>query len=150
MDALDALVGEWSLEAGPPGGPPWPGEGRTNFEWLDEGRSFLVQRWSVDLPEAPDGIAIIGPADAPASAEETAGPEGGLRQHYFDTRGVQRVYEMSLADGVLKFWREGPPFDQRFSGTFEDDGKTIAGRWERTEKDGSWVTDFDFTYRKVG
>jgi hypothetical protein len=59
LDRLDALVGEWSMEAGPPGGPPWPGEGRVSFEWL-EGRIWLIERWHVDLPEAPDGIAIVG------------------------------------------------------------------------------------------
>ena len=26
LERLDALVGEWSLEAGPPDGPAWPGE----------------------------------------------------------------------------------------------------------------------------
>jgi len=33
--------------------------GRVSFEWL-EGRTFLIERWTVDLPEFPDGIAIIG------------------------------------------------------------------------------------------
>ena len=59
LERLDALVGKWSIEAGPPRGPPWPGEARVTFEWL-EGRTFLIERWTVDLPEAPDGIAIIG------------------------------------------------------------------------------------------
>ena len=36
---------------GPPGGPPWPGQARVRFEWL-EGRTFLIQRWTVELPEA--------------------------------------------------------------------------------------------------
>lgn len=42
------------------------------------GRRFLIQRWEVDHPEAPDGIAIIG----------FDPDKGGLRQHYFDSRGV--------------------------------------------------------------
>lgn len=140
LERLDALVGEWSLEAGPPGGPAWPGEGRVSFEWL-EGRTFLIERWSVDLPEAPDGIAIIGVGDEPES----------FRQHYFDSRGVHRVYEMTLSEGVWKLWRDSPdPFPQRFSGTFDDDGKTIAGRWEKAEDGSNWETDFDFTYRRTG
>lgn len=145
-DELDALVGQWTMEAGPPDGPKWPGEGRLSFEWLD-GRSWLVQRWSVDLPEAPDGIAIIGPRDAPVSGEESAG-SSELLQHYFDERGVHRVYEMSFADGVWKMWREGEPFDQRWEAAISEDGKTIEGRWERTE-DGEWVVDFDATYTRV-
>ena len=64
LERLDALVGEWTIEAGPPGGPPWPGGAKASFEWL-EGRTFLIQRWTIDVPEAPDGIAIIGAADEP-------------------------------------------------------------------------------------
>jgi hypothetical protein len=140
LERLDALVGEWALEAGPPGGPRWPGEARASFEWL-EGRTFLVQRWTVDLPEAPDGIAIIGAGEEPES----------FRQHYFDSRGVHRIYEMTLGDGVWKLWRDDPnPFPQRFTGTFTDDGKTIAGRWEKKEAGSDWDTDFDLTYRKAG
>jgi hypothetical protein len=148
LERLDALVGEWTMAAGPPGGDPWPGEARVSFEWL-EGRTWLIERWSVEMPEAPDGIAIIGLAEAPAKAgAEVSGDT--LQQHYFDSRGVHRVYEMSLEDGEWKLWREGPPFDQRFTGTFSEDGKTIAGRWEIREEGSDWRTDFDVTYTRVG
>jgi hypothetical protein len=137
MDALDALVGEWTMEAGPPGGPPWPGAARVSFEWL--GHAYLIQRWSVDMPEAPDGIAIIGPDQ---SGEK-------LVQHYFDTRGVARVYAMSLADGVWRLWRDGDDFSQRFSGTLSDDGQRIDGRWELARDGKTWEIDFDLTYVKI-
>jgi hypothetical protein len=39
-ERLESLVGEWATEAGPPGGPPWPGSGRVTFEW----RSGPVRR----------------------------------------------------------------------------------------------------------
>jgi hypothetical protein len=138
LENLGALVGEWKLHAGPHGGEPWPGAGRVTFEWL-EGRSWLVERWTVDMPEAPDGIAIIG-VDA----------DGGLRQHLFDSRGVHRVYEMSLEHGVWRLWRDAPdPFPQRYSGTFSADGREIAGCWEKHEG-GRWTVDFDLTYRRAG
>jgi hypothetical protein len=140
LDRLEALVGRWSLEAGPPGGPPWPGEAWVTFEWL-EGRTFLIQRWNVDLPEAPDGIAIIGAGDEPDA----------FRQHYFDSRGVHRVYEMTLGDGVWKLWRDSTdPFPQRFTGTFSDDGDTITGRWEKAEDGTNWSIDFDLTHQRTG
>jgi hypothetical protein len=138
LERLDALVGEWTMEAVPPGGPAWPGNAGVRFEWM-EGRQFLIERWHIDTPEAPDGIAIIGAGDGP----------DGLRQHYFDSRGVHRVYEMTLDDGVWTLSRDEPdPFPQRFTGTFSDDGKTITGRWEKHE-DGAWGTDFDLTYKRA-
>ena len=51
LRALDPLVGEWLLEAQPPGGEPWPGGGRAIFEWHDSG-AHLVERSSVEMPEA--------------------------------------------------------------------------------------------------
>jgi hypothetical protein len=139
LDRLDALVGRWSMEATPPGGPPWPGEAWVTFEWL-EGRTFLIERSTVELPEFPDGISIIGAGDDPET----------FRQYYFDSRGVHRIYEMTLSDGVWKLWRDSPdPFPQRFTGTFSDDGKTIEARWEKAEDGSDWETDFDLTYRKM-
>ena len=137
LKELEALVGEWALEAIPPGGEPWPGEARATFEWHDSG-AHLVQRWTIDLPEAPNGVAMIG-CDA---------ANGTYYQLYSDDRGVCRVYEMSIGGGEWRLWREGEPFAQRFTGKFEDGGDKIAGRWERTD-DGAYVTDFDLVYRRV-
>jgi hypothetical protein len=137
-ERLEALVGEWTMAAGPPGGPPWPGEGRVTFEWL-EGAPLLIQRWHVDKLEAPGGVAVIG----------CDGMSGTYYQLYTDERDVQRIYEMSLIDGVWKLWRDGEPFSQRFTGTFSRDGKTITGRWEIADDGKTWKTDFELTYTKV-
>jgi hypothetical protein len=45
---LGRLVGEWTMTAGPPGGPAWPGEARVRFDWLDG--AFLLERWRIDAP----------------------------------------------------------------------------------------------------
>lgn len=137
-ERLEALVGEWTLEAGPPGGPPWPGAGRVSFTWL-HGAPLLIQAWHVDHPDAPDGVAVIG-CDAQNDT---------YHQLYTDERDVQRTYEMSLVDGVWKLWRDGEPFSQRFTGTISEDGTTITGRWEIAEDGKTWRTDFDVTYRRA-
>lgn len=137
-ERLEALVGEWTMAAGPPDGPPWPGEARVAFEWL-QGTPLLIERWHVDLPEAPNGTAVIG----------CDGKNGTYYQLYTDERDVQRVYEMSLEDGVWKLWRQGEPFAQRFTGTFSEDGNSIAGRWEIKEDGEAWTTDFEMTYRRI-
>jgi hypothetical protein len=138
LKELGRLVGEWTLEAGAPGGEPWPGEARATIEWHDSG-AHVVQRSRVDMPEAPDSISVMG-CDA---------ANGTYYQLYSDDRGVCRVYEMSIGDGEWRLWREGEPFAQRFVGRFEDDGDTIAGRWEIARDGTSYETDFDLTYRRV-
>jgi hypothetical protein len=59
LKRLEPLVGEWTLEARPPDGEPWPGSGRAIFEWHQSG-AHLVVRSTVDMPDAPDSISIIG------------------------------------------------------------------------------------------
>lgn len=34
---------------------------------------------------------------------------------------------MTLEDGHWEIWREAPGFKQRFTGDFQDDGRTISG-----------------------
>jgi hypothetical protein len=137
LQGLDAFVGEWTMEA-----PFAPGvTGRAVFEWVLGGR-FLVER--SEVPGAPDGIAIVG-LDRDGQA---------YTQHYFDSRGVARVYAMTFHDGVWTLLRDAPDFTpldfwQRFTAEFSADGHTISGRWE-TSRDGStWEHDFDLIYRKV-
>ena len=140
---LDRFVGEWTMTATPPGGPPWPGEARVRFEWLDGG-AFLVERWNLDLREAPEGTPTRGTSIIGCDAAK-----GTYLQLYSDDRGVCRVYEMGLRAGEWTLRREGPPFAQRFTGTFSVDGTTITGRWELAQDGGDWTTDFDVTYTRV-
>jgi hypothetical protein len=139
LRALEPLVGDWTLSARGADGVAWPGGGRVTFEWHDSGY-HLVCRTQIDMPEAPDGVSIIG-CDAAA---------GTYYQLYSDERNVCRVYEMSIADGEWRLWRTGEPFSQRFVGRFSDDGNTIEGRWEIAEGGPDFTTDFDITYRRVG
>jgi hypothetical protein len=136
---LDVLVGEWSMEATWPDGTPWPGGGRVTFEWHESG-SYLVERGTAELPEAPDNLSIIG----------CDGANGTYFQLYSDERGVCRVYAMSIGDGEWRLWREGEPFAQRFTASISDDGSTITGRWEIAEGGAAFTTDFDVVFRRVG
>jgi len=138
LEKLEPLIGEWTLEAISPGGEPWPGKARATFEWHDSG-AHLVGRSTVELPDAPNTISIMG-CDA---------ANGTYYQLYSDDRGVCRVYEMTIGDGEWRLWRKGQPFAQRFIGRFENDGDTIVGRWEAAEDGTNYETDFDLIYRRV-
>ena len=140
MERLSPLVGEWSVEVGFAPGMAVP----SVFEWTLGGR-FLTQRTEIPDPNAPDSLMVIGADD-----------EGdGYTQHYFDSRGIARLYAMTFGDGVWTLRREAPDFTplgfhQRFTGTFDDDGRTIRGRWETSHDAGAtWEVDFDLTYTKA-
>ena len=143
LRALDRFVGEWTMTAKPPDGPPWPGEASVQFAWMDGG-DFLVQRWRLDLSGDLDGAPTSG-----TSIIGCDGAHGTYVQLYTDSRGVRRVYQMGLRDGEWTLYRAAPPFAQRFTGTFSADGRTITGRWEMAEDGETWRTDFDVTYTRV-
>jgi hypothetical protein len=129
---LGALVGRWRIEISHPSDPSSLIIGRAEFEWL-EGEHFVVERWEIDRPEFPNGLAVYAPDT----------------QHYFDSRGVARIYEMSIGDGEWRLWREGEDFSQRFTGRFDDGGSVIDGYWEIAEDGSSFEHDFSLTFRKV-
>ena len=139
LEELEVLIGEWTMEAIPPGGEPWPGEAHATFEWL-EGDQLVLERSTVEMPEAPDSLCVIG-CDA---------ANGTYYQLYTDDRGVCRVYEMSIGDGEWKLWREGDPFAQRFTAKISDDCNRIEGRWEAAKDGSNWENDFDLVYTRVG
>lgn len=137
LDRLDALVGAWDTEMTH---PQLPGitHGRASFAWL-EGRAFLVWRSLLPAGAIPSSISIIG-----------GGPTEGIwPMHYFDSRGVSRVYTMSLDAGGWKIWRDHPGFSQRATGVIDEDGRAIRVRWELQE-DGPWRPDLEVTYRRRG
>ena len=127
------LVGEWSRQATPAGDEPWPGEAQTTFEWL-EGGQLLLERSTVELPEAPNGVCVDG-CDA-ANRTHCQLCTGG--------RNVCRVYQMSIGNGEWTLWRAGEPVDQRFS----EDGNSIEGRWECDEGNGR-QSNFDLVYTRA-
>jgi hypothetical protein len=115
-----------------------------NFEWALDGQ-FLLQRSEIDDPSFPDSLMVIAP--------EGAGGDGYL-QHYFDARGITRIYEMHFGDGEWTLLREHADYTaldirQRFRGVFADDDNTIRGEWQSAGEGQSWERDFDVTYTRV-
>ena len=78
--------------------------------------------------------------------------KSALLQHYFDSRGVARIYEMAFDGEVWTLERHGPrpDFSQRFSGRFDVDRNRIVGAWEGSDDGVSWSHDFDLTYTRMG
>jgi hypothetical protein len=144
LAALDVLVGEWEVRPTPP--PEWGVTdasalvGGVTVEWA-LGGAYLVAHSHAPDP-VPDSMTVIA-------------PDGdGYLQHYYDSRGVTRLYRMTLADGVWTLLRTEADFSpldfaQRFTGEFGADGSTIDGRWEQSQDGGrTWELDFAITYRR--
>ena len=151
LKRLDRLVGTWTTEATHPALPGVVVHGTTVAEWI-EGERFLMLRARTDHPDFPDGLLVIGFTDRDraggASGPPAADSDQQLTIHYFDSRGVFRVLETAVDDDTWRIWRDSPGFSQRFTGTFADRGKTIAGQWQLRRDDVHWNDDLKITYRR--
>jgi hypothetical protein len=139
---LERFIGDWEVTVDLPGASGVAS--RTTFEWL-LGRRFVLQRSSTDHPDAPDGHMVI-------TADHRR--DDGYLQHYFDSRGVVRLYEMDVDGAEWTLTRVAPDFSpldfaQRWIGRFGDDGDTIEGRWETSADGREWQLDFRMTYRRT-
>jgi hypothetical protein len=142
---LEFFVGEWTMAATFPADSPMgavTGTARSSFEWALDG-AFLLQRSEAE-PPVPRGLMLVDALD-----------DGSYTQHYFDSRGVVRLYAMTFDGARWTLTREGPdfsPFDfaQRFVATLEDGGRTMRGAWEMSEDGTTWRKDFDLVYSRAG
>jgi len=137
LELLHALTGSWTTEGSHPLLPGAEIRGEATFEWLD-GEKFLIGRTRYDHPQIPDAVTVTGVTD------------DQLSMHYFDSRGVHRIYSVRMTPETWEFWRDDPGFRQRFTGTFSADGTTITGRGQLSRDGTSWDEDLALTYRRTG
>ena len=130
MKRLEPLIGEWTVTSS-------LGDVRAvaTFEWT-LGGAFLLQRSQIDLPEAPDALCVIAPAG------------DDFTQHYFDSRGVVRIYAMTFDGTTWTLERDGEDFAQRYVGEFS--GDRIEGRWEiKQPGEADFRLDFELSYDRT-
>lgn len=137
LEALDVLVGEWSLTL--------------TDAWFLESRDVrqtghAVVRWIGDgfveldagMGGEPTWHFVFGRSDA----------DERLVALYHDPRPVSRIFQMRFADGVWELLREDPDFHQRFVADVASD--RIHGRWEASEDGGAtWRKDFDLIFERA-
>jgi hypothetical protein len=138
MSDLHDFVGEWELAVDLPGAEDV--RGHVVFEQMG---AVLVQRTALPSPDAPGSCCIILPR-----------PDGSHVQHYFDARGVARLYAMTFDGSTWTLERTEPDFSpldfhQRFAGRFSDDRSRIDGEWLQSADGGEWSRDFGLTYTRV-
>jgi hypothetical protein len=130
------LVGRWATEATHAALPGTVVPGSATFEWLED-QHFLIQRSHYDHPDLPDALAVTGIID------------GEPTMHYFDPRGVHRVFAVELTADIWRFWNDVPGFSQRFTGTLSPDGETITAEVELCRDGATWRHDLAITYRRI-
>jgi hypothetical protein len=84
------------------------------------------------------------------------GPDGhgSFTQHYFDSRGVARLYEMKFEAERWELLRVNPDFtpldfSQRYVGHFTTDRSRIEGSWQSSHDGQNWDPDFQLNYVKL-
>jgi hypothetical protein len=129
--SLDALIGSWNITMRHAAmGQPVSGHQRYE-RVLDQ--AFVMLHWTFDHPEFPDAIVLLD--------DRTF--------HYFDVRGVTRVFdfEISALDWVMI--RRDEDFWQRCAATFVD-SNTMEGTGENSHDAGAtWQHDFAITYSRI-
>lgn len=108
-----------------------------------ENEKYMVQRTTMKQSEFPSSTIVYN----------YDSNTGNYVQHYFDSRGVTRLYHMSLENDIWKLWRDTAdfsPFDfyQRFVGRINETGDSIKSTWEKSDDGLNWNHDFRLVYRK--
>lgn len=137
LENMEVFVGDWDMQGVHPQLPD-PVRGHASFQWIEEG-AFLLWETYFEQPLPPNAIAVINRDDSTGSCSVL----------YFDERGVSRIYEMTLEDGVWRMWRNTPGFLQRTTGEISDDRNTITVHGELSKDGSTWEQDLDMVYTRV-
>jgi hypothetical protein len=146
MRPLEKLIGDWVIEMKP--GGVVVARAHAVGEPIAGGDYVLIRSETELTDDAPQGWHDNAPTSSSMmlGADDRSGTYACL---YADSRGVHRIYEMTLDE---RDWRmsgqAGPEFFQRFIGAFSDDGSRIDGRWERSVDGETWELDFEGTYTR--
>ncbi len=125
--SLDRLLGSWvfsmnhSLMSEPVGG-------RLRYERVLDG-AFLMLHWSYNHPDFPDAVALL---------DEHS-------YHYFDVRGVIRIFDFGIDESGWSMSRLDGEFSQRTAGRFRGpDAMECMGEYSR-DLGVTWHQDFTMT-----
>ena len=132
MSPLDRLPGTWDLTMHH-ADIEEPVLGRHRYDWVLDG-AFLQLRWTYERPDFPDAMAMFAPP----------------RYHYFDVRGVVRVFDLTLAeDGWSMVNVTGDGLSQRTTARFTGaDTVEVTGQ-RSTDTGASWEPDFTMTLART-
>jgi hypothetical protein len=125
--SLDRLLGTWDFTMHH-AALPEPVLGLHRYERVLDG-AFVMLRWTYHHPDFPDAIAML---------DEHS-------YHYFDVRGVIRVFDLTIDDTGWMMIRRDEDFWQRSAGKFRG-SDAIESTGENSYDGGAtWQHDFFMT-----
>jgi hypothetical protein len=128
--SIDRLLGTWEFQMHHVVTPD-PVAGRQRYERVLDG-AFVMMHSTYEHPDFPDAIALLT-ADA---------------FHYFDVRGVTRIFESDLSDTGWSVIRRDSDFWQRSTVRFLDPN-SMEGAGEISSDQGqTWEQDYTITYTR--
>lgn len=109
-----------------------PVRGRQTYDQvLDE--AFVMLRWTYEHPEFPDAIALLDDSTC----------------HYFDVRGVTRVFDFDIDDSGWTMIRRDDDVWQRSAATFVSPDEMEAVGENSYDAGQTWEHDFWMSYTRV-
>lgn len=129
--SLTRLIGSWDITMRH-AAMDEPVRGRQAYERvLDE--AFVMLRWTYEHPDFPDAIALLDDNSC----------------HYFDVRGVTRVFDFGINESGWTMIRRDEDFWQRSSATFVSPGEMQAVGENSYDEGRTWQHDFQMSYLRV-
>ena len=131
MTALDRLLGNWEFTMHH-SALSEPVTGRQRYEWVLDG-AFVQQHWTYDHPDFPDAIALLSDD----------------QYHYFDVRGIVRVFNLAVDDGGWSIVRLDEHFSQRHTARFRGPDFMDSTGEMSSDIGITWQPDFTMTWQRV-
>jgi hypothetical protein len=132
MRPLDRLLGTWEFTM-QHSAISEPVTGRQRYERvLDD--AFVLLTWTYDHPDFPDALALLSDD----------------RCHYFDVRGVVRVFNLEIDDAGWSMIRLDADFSQRYTARLS--GPDVMESTGEASYDGgtTWQPDFTMRWQRIG
>jgi hypothetical protein len=131
MRAIDRLLGTWEFTMHH-SAMSEPVTGRQRYERVLDG-AFVLQHWTYYHPDFPDAMAMLS----------------GDRYHYFDVRGITRIFDLRVDDAGWSMIRLDEASSQRHTARFR--GPDVMESTGEMSHDGgvTWQPDFTMTHRRV-
>ena len=131
MSALDQLLGTWEFSMHH-SAMSEPVTGQQRYERVLNG-AFVLKHWTYDHPDFPDAMALM--------SED--------QYHYFDVRGIVRVFDLEVDKGGWSMVRLDEDFSQRFTARFR--GPNVMDTTGELSHDAgvTWQPDFTMTLQRI-